>query len=96
MRKVVIRLPPIAPAGVVSAFSFVVSTALGAEFLTPDLDNIPVERLVGNLERLAKENPGDARVFFNLGRAHAMAYALKADTLAVERGGGSQGPCSRM
>ena len=92
MREVVIRLPRLAPAGVAIAASFVVSTALGALFLTPDLDNIPVERLVRNLERLAKENPGDARLVFNLGRAHAMAYALKADTLAVERGADSEGP----
>lgn len=86
------RLPPPRFAGAVTAASLVLSAALGAKFFTPDLENIPVQRLVGNLERLNKEHPGDARLVFNLGRAHAMAYALKADTLAVERGGDSEGP----
>jgi hypothetical protein len=81
-----------AHACVVVAVSFVVSASLAAKFFTPDLENIPVQRLVANLERLAKEYPGDARLVFNLGRAHAMAYALKVDTLPVERGGDSEGP----
>ena len=65
--------------------------ALDAMFVRPDLENVPVSRLVANLERLVSENPGDARLLFNLGRVHAMAYALKTDSAQVWRGREDEG-----
>src|SRR5262245_23125284 len=56
---------------------------LHARFIRPDLEKIPVERLVSNLEDLAKKNAKDAQVRFNLARVHAMAYALKTDSTDV-------------
>jgi len=58
----------------------------GARYRRPDLEQIPVERLVDNLARIADKNPEDVKVRFNLARAHAMAYASKTDTLAIQQG----------
>ncbi len=57
-----------------------------ARYARPDLVKIPVDRLTKNLEDLAKKEPKDATIRFNLARAHAMAYALKTDTAEVRRG----------
>ena len=58
---------------------------LGAQvtaiMMMPDIRKVPVDRLLGNLERVAKENPAGAQPQLNLARLHAMAYALKSDTL---------------
>jgi tetratricopeptide (TPR) repeat protein len=61
-------------------------------FVPPDIEQIPVDRLVTNLGRLVRERPGDVKLLYNLGRTHAMAYALKTDTLAVWRGRENDGP----
>ena len=60
--------------------------SIQARYRRPDLEMIPVARLVENLEKLAAKNPKDAQVRFNLARAHAMAYALKTDTAQVFKG----------
>src|SRR5262249_49745535 len=51
-----------------------------AIFIKPDLEKVPVERLVKSLEDLAAKDEKNATVRFNLARVHAMAYALKTDT----------------
>ena len=55
---------------------------LGAQvtaiMMMPDVRKVPVDRLLGNLERAAKENPTDVQAQMNLARLHAMAYALKS------------------
>jgi hypothetical protein len=56
-----------------------------ARYMRPDLDRIPVEQLVKNLEALAAKNPKDATILLNLARVHAMAYALKTDTAEVNK-----------
>ena len=50
-----------------------------------DLVNVPVERLIQNLEALTKDDPKNVQVQFNLARAHSMAYALRTDTVRVRR-----------
>jgi hypothetical protein len=62
-----------------------------AEYAQPDLVEIPIARLVENLEKLAGENPEDVTVRFNLARAHAMAYAMKTETAQVVRGQEARG-----
>jgi tetratricopeptide (TPR) repeat protein len=54
-------------------------------YMMVDLVNIPVGRLIKNLEAIAKNDPKDVRVRFNLARVHAMAYALKTDTAQVQK-----------
>jgi hypothetical protein len=62
-----------------------------ARYARPDLVEIPIARLVKNLEKLARDNPEDATVRFNLARVHAMAFALKSDTASVRRDAESEG-----
>lgn len=50
-----------------------------------DLEQVPVDRLVANLEILAKERPTDVWVQVNIGRAHGMAYARKVESIQAMR-----------
>ena len=54
-----------------------------------DVENVPVERVIANLERQVTERPTDAGLRVNLARVHAMAYAEKVTTIpsATVRGG---------
>src|SRR5262245_7841595 len=80
---------------IVLAFSVLVFTfppEIGqSRYVMPDLVNVPVERLAKNLEAIAKNDPKDAQVRFNLARVHAMAYALKTNTTQVFKGREKQG-----
>jgi hypothetical protein len=49
------------------------------------LENVPVERLIKNLEALTKDDPSNAQVRFNLARAHSIAYALRTDTVGARK-----------
>ncbi len=59
-----------------------------AIFLRPDLEKVPVARLIENLEKAVKDDPKKAEPLLNLARAHAMAYAKKADELETDKRGG--------
>jgi tetratricopeptide (TPR) repeat protein len=67
------------------------SQSVNAKYVKADLISIPVERLINNLEALAKDNPRDAELRLNLARVHAMAYALKTDTAEVRKGRENEG-----
>jgi tetratricopeptide (TPR) repeat protein len=60
-------------------------------YVMQDLVNVPVERLIRNLEAIAEKEPKNAQVRFNLARVHAMAYALKTDTARVVKNKENQG-----
>ena len=60
-------------------------------YVRPDLVDVPIERVIKNLETILKSNPGNVTVRFNLARTHAMAYALKSDTAQVWKGREDQG-----
>jgi hypothetical protein len=62
-----------------------------AKYRRPDLEQIPVERLLENLARAADKDPKDARVRFNLARAHAMAYANKTDSVEIQKAAEDKG-----
>ena len=62
------------------------SFELSARFIRPDIENVPVARVIENLEAIAKQHPKDATSRFNIARAHAMAFALKTETAPVWRG----------
>jgi hypothetical protein len=49
------------------------------------LEDVPVERLIKNLEALTKDDPKNMQVRFNLARAHSMAYAVRTDTVGVHK-----------
>jgi len=63
-----------------------------AMFVRPDLEKVPVDRLVKNLEDLADKDPKNASLRLNLARAHAMAYASKADEVDVWKNQVQRGP----
>lgn len=65
----------------------VAATAAGM-YMRPDLEKVPVARLVENLEKEVKANPKKVEPLLNLARAHAMAYAKKSDELDVNKRGG--------
>jgi tetratricopeptide (TPR) repeat protein len=62
------------------------TAVVARDFLAPLIDEVPVERVVTNLERVARDNPKDPEVQLNLARVHAMAYAQKAGRVRVNRG----------
>lgn len=49
------------------------------------LENVPVERLIKNLEALTRSDPKNVQVRSNLARAHSMAYALRTDTVLARK-----------
>ena len=57
-----------------------------ADYALPDLEKVPVDRLVANLTKLTEDEPEKAGHQLNLARAHAMAYSLKAIELEVAEG----------
>ena len=61
-------------------------SGLQARFIRPDLANVPVERLISNMEDMLKQKPKDLRLKYNLARLHAMAYAQKVDSVKVWKG----------
>jgi tetratricopeptide (TPR) repeat protein len=67
------------------AVQVVAATTCYAEYGRADLVNVPITRLIANLEEQAKQKPKDARLRLNLARVHAMAYARKTDTAQVNR-----------
>src|SRR5262249_21986759 len=60
--------------------------AAGALYVRPDLEMIPVERLLKNLSDQAEKAPKNAQVRLNLARVHGMAYAKRTDTATVWKG----------
>jgi tetratricopeptide (TPR) repeat protein len=61
-------------------------------YMQVEARQVPVERLVANLEKAAKANPSDVQTRINLARLHAMAFALKSDTFpaSVDKNGVEQ------
>ena len=57
------------------------SMSVSAIFMTPEIRQVPVARLLDNLERRLKEEPRNITTIVNIARLHAMAYALKGEEL---------------
>ncbi len=55
------------------------SAHLAGIYMRMETREVPIERLVANLERELKTNPANVQTLINLARLHAMAYALKID-----------------
>lgn len=74
------------------AVALLAGAHLNGEYVMAELQDVPVDRLVENLEQIAKGTPVDVQSRLNLARLHAMAFALKTDTAKVEKGSEAQGP----
>jgi len=56
-----------------------------ARYAPREIQNIPLERLIRNLERAVSEHPEDAALYHHLARTQAMAWARRlADESEVE------------
>jgi hypothetical protein len=76
---------PMASFGVgLALFFWLIPASLGM-FARVDVQRVPVERLVTNLEEAVKKDPKNVQVLVNLARVHAMAYALKTETAEVRK-----------
>jgi hypothetical protein len=76
-----------------AAAAVLVLSQLGVEaiYMRPDLEVIPVDRLIQNLERMVAREPGNATLRLNLARAHAMAFATNSEPVSVDRGAEQNG-----
>jgi len=70
----------------------VLSAPVQAMYMQPDLEEVPVERLIANLGKKVKQSPKKPHLLFNLARTHAMAYAAKTTATKVWRGKEDRGP----
>jgi hypothetical protein len=61
-------------------------------FMLVQVQQVPVERLVANLEAAVKKDPKNVEAVINLARVHAMAYALKTGTAPVVKDHEERGP----
>ena len=59
------------------------SAVVNTIYMRPDLENVPVARLVANLERELAAAPKNADIHLRLARLYAMAYAANAEELPV-------------
>lgn len=67
-------------------------TTAQSRYIRPDLEKIPVDRLVANLKAKSDMEPKNAQARFNLARAHGMAYARKSAEMEIFRGKADNGP----
>jgi hypothetical protein len=65
--------------------------ALHARYRIPDLIDVPVDQLIEKLQEQVRLNPKNVGAQHNLARAHAMAYAMRTDTLRADRNAEEQG-----
>jgi hypothetical protein len=68
---------------VLVAFATVATRAM---YVQVQVENVPVERLIANLEQLIAQKPADAGLRLNLARVHGMAYARKTETVPIWKG----------
>ena len=84
--------PRLASFGLGLALFLILKPASQGKFAWVELEQVPVERLVANLEEAVKKDPKNVKVLVNLARVHGMAYALKTDTAPVKKGHQGDGP----
>ncbi|MEW6277262.1 MAG: hypothetical protein AB1758_01480 [Candidatus Eremiobacterota bacterium] len=59
---------------------------LAAKPMMVDLVDVPVDRLIANLEKRVAAHPADARGHYLLARVHSIAYARSVATLPAKKG----------
>lgn len=68
--------------------ALVAATSAGparAIYARAEVEKVPTERLLKNMEEAVKKNPKDAGAVLNLARLHAMAYSLRSDEVPVKK-----------
>src|SRR4051794_16040639 len=75
------HMSKLARAALILATFAVVGRPLSAIYMATETAQVPVERLVANLERDLANDPKNVEKIVNLARLHAMAFSLKSPTL---------------
>ena len=87
------RHPPILVAAI--GVLTLMAAALDGIYMRQDVENVPVARLVANLERDLAANPKDADIHLRLARLYAMAYFANEDELPATALGGKDKPAKQ-
>jgi hypothetical protein len=74
------------------AVCLVLPPASTARYARADLEQVPIGRLVANLEAAVAKNPKNVQALVNLARVHGMAYSLKTGAAQVRKGQEDKGP----
>jgi hypothetical protein len=84
----------LAACGLGLAACLLLTPASQGRYARVEVEQVPVERLVTNLEAAVKKDPASVQALVNLARVHGMAYALKTDTdtAHVRKGQEERGP----
>lgn len=80
------RLARLVPVGLFAAALLIPVRQAGAEYAPVEIEKVPVERLIKNLEEEVRKDPKNVQAIVNLARAHAMAYTLKSEELPIRKG----------
>src|SRR2546423_8839757 len=56
-----------------------------AKFLQVEIEQVPIARLIANLEKKLEQKPGDGQLHYALARVHSMEYALDSASIQVEQ-----------
>lgn len=68
-----------------AAVILIAAAEMQARYIRPEIEQVPVGRLIENLEKSIEANPKDAGLRYNLARVHGMAYALKSEQIPVNK-----------
>jgi hypothetical protein len=60
-----------------------IAPASWARFMKPQLEEVPIAKVIDNLDKAAAKDPKDVKVRYNLARAYSMAWAEKIDSVKV-------------
>lgn len=86
-------VPSLALSAMVLTLVAATAPSANPRFAAPDLETVPVERLIANLERAIDAKPKEvSHLHFALARTHAAAYASKHLELRVQRSSEAAGP----
>src|SRR5215475_3334776 len=75
----------LAACGLGLAACLLLTPASPGKYARVEVEQIPVERLVTNLETAVRKDPKSVPALVNLARVHGMVYALKTDTAQVRK-----------
>src|SRR5215207_3178990 len=67
----------------IAAALIAASASLGAIYMRPDIEDVPVARLVANLEKELAADPKNPDIHLRLARLYALAYSANTTELPV-------------
>ena len=82
----------LAAGGLCLAVCLLLTPVSPGKYAAAEVQRVPIQRLVTNLEAALKKDPKNVQILVNLARVHGMAYALKTDTAEVRQGKEELGP----